>query len=87
MKAIILYHPHSEEARTLEEYAEDYSRRTSQPIHLMSLETREGAATASLYDIVRYPAMMVLDADGHLQKEWQGTELPLMDELSGYLAA
>ena len=87
MKAIILYHPHSAEARTLEEYAQDFKRRTNRVIDLVSLETREGAATASLYDIVRYPALMVLDQSGRLQMGWQGETLPLMDDLTGYLVA
>ena len=87
MKAVILYHPKSAEARTVEDYAKDFKNRTNRVIEMVSLETREGAATASLYDIVRYPALMVLDQSGHLQMGWQGQELPLMDELTGYLAA
>ncbi len=82
---MILYHPHSEQARILEDYAHDFSRRNSKEIELLSLETRDGAATASLYDIVRYPALMVVDGDGQLHKEWQGESLPLMDELAAYL--
>lgn len=89
MKAIVLYHPSSEEARKLEEYAHDFAKRNNVEIEMVSLETRDGAATASLYDIVRYPAMLVVDVDGRLHKEWQGAESlpPLMNELAGYLAA
>lgn len=87
MKAVILYHPNSEHGRTIESYARDFHSRNGKTIDLLSLETREGAATASLYDIVRYPAVMVIDETSRLHKEWQGEELPLMDEVAGYLAA
>jgi hypothetical protein len=87
MKAVILYHPKSEEARKIEEYARDFERRKDKKIELLSLETRDGSSTATIYDIVRYPALMVLDIDGRLQKGWQGDGLPLMDELAAYLVA
>lgn len=87
MKTIVLYHPKSEHGRRVEEYARDFGRRDSHAIELLSLETREGATTASLYDIVRYPAILVVDESGHLHKDWQGSELPLMDEVAGYLVA
>ena len=87
MKAVILYHPNSEHARIIEEYARDFSRTSSQSIKLLSLETRDGAAEATLYDIVSYPALMVTDDTGHLHKVWQGGTMPLMNEVAGYLAA
>lgn len=87
MKIVILYHPNSESARNVESYAHDFEHRSSNKVTLVSLETREGAAQASLYDIVQYPAILVTDDTGHLQKEWQGAELPLMDEVAGYLVA
>jgi hypothetical protein len=87
MKAVILYHPSSEQARTVEDYARDFHQRNSHEIKLLSLETREGAATATLYDIMEYPALLVLDVDGQLSKHWQGAQLPLMDELAGYLSS
>lgn len=85
MKAFFLYHPNSEGSRLIEEYAHDFEGRKNIKLELISLETREGSSTASLYDIVHYPALLVVDADGHLQKGWQGETLPLMDELAAYL--
>jgi hypothetical protein len=87
MKLIILYHPNSEGSRVLEEYAHEIEAEHSYKVDLMSLETRQGAALASLYDVVRYPAMVVVDDLGHPQKDWQGQQLPLKDEVFGYLAA
>lgn len=87
MKALVLYHPSSESGRSIEEYATDFERRKGSKISLLSLETREGAAMATLYDIVRYPALAVVDDEGRVQKLWEGDNMPLMDEVSGYLAA
>lgn len=86
MKICVIYHPRSEHGRLVEEYAQDFNRTYSRPVELLSLETREGAAMASLYDVVRYPAVLALAHDGHLQKMWEGDQLPQMDEVAGYLA-
>lgn len=85
MRACILYHPHSEFSRKVEEYAHDFKRFNNKEIELLSLESMEGARIASLYDIVRYPAVLALREDGQLMKEWQGDNLPLMREVAAYL--
>jgi hypothetical protein len=85
MKVCILYHPESEFSRGIEEFARDFERTRGKKVELMSIETREGAATASLYDIVQYPTVLALSDDGQIQKAWEGPVLPLMDEVSGYL--
>lgn len=87
MRIVALYHPQSETARSVEEFAHDFERRNSHSVELISLETREGADTAKLYDIVEYPAIMVLGDEGQVQKGWLGDKLPLMDEVAGYIAA
>ncbi len=85
---IILYHPQSEYGRIVEDYAHDFEQRgNGHDVDLLSLETPEGAAAAALYDIVRYPAILVVDDTKRLHKEWQGPELPQKDEVAGYLAA
>lgn len=85
MKVSILYHPHSEFSRKVEEYAHDFKRFNNKEIELLSLETREGADMARMYDIVRYPAIIATRDDGQLMKEWQGENLPLMREVAAYL--
>lgn len=87
MKLIALYRPNSDHARKVEEYARDFERQTKHRVLLTSTETREGAATATLYDIVNYPAILILQNDGQLLKEWQGEHLPLMNEVRGYLSS
>jgi hypothetical protein len=85
MKATILYHPNAEFSRTAEDYARDFARFHRTEIELVSLDTREGADLARLYDIVRYPALVVRDEHNSLVKQWQGEKFPLMDEVVSYL--
>lgn len=87
MRALILYHPKDEFEREVSEYQRDFKQSHGHDIKLMSLETRDGAATATLYDATRYPALLVTAEDGQLQKIWQGMPMPLMAELDGYLGA
>lgn len=69
----------------VEEYAHDFERQKGTAIGLVSLETREGADLARLYEIVRYPALLVSRESGELLKHWEGEPLPLMNEVAGYL--
>lgn len=88
MKVVILYRPNSEHGRVVEEYVRDFEARTSvKQLEVLSIDTREGSATASLYDVMQYPAILVIQNDGYLQRSWQGETLPLMDELAAYAAA
>ncbi len=85
MKLFILYHPASEFARLVEEYAHDFERTRGKAIELFSLESPEGAEQARLYDIVQYPALLACRDDGQLLSKWEGEQLPLMNEVAGYL--
>ena len=88
MKVLVLYRPNSEHGRLIEDFIHDYQQR-HQPAHLevLSIDTREGSATATLYDIMQYPAILIVQADGGVQKVWQGDTLPLMDEVAAYAQA
>lgn len=50
----------------------------------ISLDTREGADMARLYDITAYPAILVLRDSGELLQYWSGDQLPLMSEVAAY---
>jgi len=85
MKVLILYRPNSEHERLVEEFIREYqSRHQSDHLEVLSLDTREGSATATLYDVMQYPAILVVQTDGYVQKIWQGDSLPLMDEVAAY---
>ena len=86
VKLLILYRPNSEHETDVESFVRDFQRRyeVGRKLEMVSINTRDGAATASLYDIVAYPAILVLGHDGSLANAWQGMPLPLMDEVAGY---
>jgi hypothetical protein len=88
MKVLVLYRPNSEHGRVIEDFIHDYqSRGGAGALEVLSLDTRDGSAMASLYDVMEYPAIMVLQMDGYVQKIWQGNSLPLIDEVSAYARA
>ena len=86
VKLLILYRPNSEHATEVESFVRDFQQEyaVGSKVELVSLNTRDGAATASLYDVVAYPAILVLANDGSVLNLWQGKPLPLMDEVAGY---
>lgn len=85
MKIMILYRPNSEHGRLVEEYIHDFrSRHGEERMEVLNIDSREGSAMASLYDVVRYPAILVVQDNGYVQRSWQGDELPLMDEVASY---
>jgi hypothetical protein len=85
MKLVILYRPDSEHTRSVEEFVHEFERRVpGRKVEMISLNGREGVAMASLYDVVRYPAILATTDDGRLLQWWQGDQLPLMNEVAAY---
>ena len=81
---VILYHPKSDHARTVEGFAHDFARQVGAGVELISLESRDGAQMATTYGIVRYPAILAMGPTGDLLKSWEGPVMPLMNEISFY---
>jgi len=85
MKVLVLYRPNSEHGRLVEDFIRDFQSRTDTgKLEVLNIDSREGSAMASLYDVMRYPAILVLRTDGYLQKSWEGDTLPLIEEVIGY---
>jgi hypothetical protein len=85
MRMIVLYRPNSEHARTIEEFVREFKMRYhAEYLQMLNVDTRDGIATAALYDIVQYPAIVIIRSDGSVQKIWQGPDLPLIDEVVSY---
>jgi hypothetical protein len=68
----------------VEEFVHEFERVHGIEPSLVSLDTRDGAATASLYDIFQYPAVMVTTDAGELTQLWTGEQLPLMNEVAAF---
>ncbi|HEX8181991.1 MAG TPA: hypothetical protein VF575_00140 [Candidatus Saccharimonadales bacterium] len=86
MKVVILYRPKSEHSTAVESFVHDYQiRHGSARLELVNVDEREGIALARLYDIVSYPAILAMAADGTLLHMWADQQLPLMDEVASYM--
>jgi len=86
MKLVILYRPQSEHASAVQTFVHDFKyQHDASRVELVDADTREGIATASLYDLMSLPAMLALRDDGTVLQVWQGEMLPLMDEVASYL--
>jgi hypothetical protein len=87
MKVLVLYRPNSEFARHVEGFVRDLQSRYNidqQRLEILDFDSREGSATASLYDVLSQPSIVVTGDDGAFIKSWQGSDLPLLDEVAGY---
>jgi hypothetical protein len=85
VKVLILYRPNSEHARAVESFIRDFqTAHTSDKLQVIDVDSREGSATASLYDIMQHPAVLALREDGSILKSWEGETLPLMNEIAYY---
>lgn len=85
MRVIVLYRPSSEHGRDVETFINDFHRQhDATHLEVMNVDSREGSATASLYDVMQYPTILALGNDGSLIKSWEGDTLPLMDEVAYY---
>ena len=89
MKTLMLYRPNSEHGRLVDEFIRNFNQRSDSrhSIELINVDTRAGDATATLYDVMQYPAILVTQNDGALQKSWEGGMLPLVDEVIAYTRA
>jgi hypothetical protein len=86
MRVVVLYRPKSEHYGRVMDYVHDYKRLHPQTsLELVSLDTKDGAETAKLYDVYAYPAILIISNDGHLEQLWQNEQLPLMAEIDAYV--
>jgi hypothetical protein len=86
MKLLVLYQPKSEHARLVEEYLDDFRRvYPDVEIEVLDAESREGVSKCQLYDILEYPALLVINGENSLQNMWLGKMLPQKQEVVAYL--
>ena len=85
MKAIALYIPESDHGAMTENYVNEFKRNYPDlDISLLDAESREGVSLSGLYDILQYPAIIVVDQDMMLHHVWLGRMFPSMGEIKTY---
>jgi len=88
MRLIVLYRPESEFSRVVEEFVANYKRwHEGDRLEILNYDSRDGSATASLYDVMQQPAILAVREDGSILKTWEGATMPLMDEVASYTYA
>lgn len=86
MRAIVYYRKNTDYARDALNFVEELKRRyPDKKIITKDVDTRDGYAEATLYDIVRYPSVVVSSDDGKVMNVWQGDPLPLQNEIISYM--
>jgi hypothetical protein len=85
MKVLVIYRPNSEHGRLVEDFIHEFRRRHEQErLEVLNIDSRDGSATASLYDVMQYPAILVVANNGMIQRSWVGESLPRMDDVFSY---
>jgi hypothetical protein len=69
------------------EWLRDYERRGELEAEVFDPDTREGVGLITAYDLMNFPAILVLTDEGQVIHSWMGTPLPIVDEVRGYLGA
>ena len=87
MKLLVLYRPKSEHSTPVETFVQDlqHQHEIEAKVEMISADTREGATIAALYDVWDFPTLIAVNDNGSVLNMWQGQQLPLMDEVAGYL--
>lgn len=86
MRAICLYKRETDYGREVEEYLTDLNRMGAKiEVEAVDPETYEGESLARAYDVVRYPAILIIADNGMMVESFIGLPLPEMEEVAYYL--
>ncbi len=87
MKVMVVYRPNSEHGRMVSDFLRDLNHMSPSAgkVEEIDVDTREGSAIASLYDVMSYPKVMVVADDGRLIQDWESGTLPLLSDISFYI--
>jgi hypothetical protein len=83
MKVTILYREKSEHRMATENFLRDLEKETTVKAKVLDADSREGVGFAELYGIMAYPAIVVTQDDGQLQRMWADGRLPIPSEVAG----
>lgn len=85
MSINIIYRPNSETSSAAEAYANQFEREFSAQIKLIDQDSKDGIRFSQLYDIMQFPALVVVQEDGALVNMWTDRDKwPTLSELSFY---
>lgn len=82
MRVVCVYKDNQDYTRSVDEWLENFYRRTGHKIEAISPDENPGFCEA--YDIVEYPTIIALGNSGEILSMWRGRELPLINDVSYY---
>ena len=74
MNAFVFYRPKSDHSRAVETYAENVYRQLGRELELIDVDSKKAQSTLKIYDIVQYPALLILGANGSVISLTQGQQ-------------
>lgn len=85
MRIVCVWREHSDYARMMEEWLQEFERRTGQEIESLDPDTPAGESFCRAYDVVEYPTLVAVDGNGGALAMWRGKGLPTFDEVAYWL--
>ncbi len=82
MRVVCVFRDNQDYSRSVNEWLEDFYRRTGKQIETMDPDQNIGFCEA--YDIVEYPTILAIGSNGEVHAMWKGRDLPLINEISYY---
>ena len=84
MKLIVVNKQETEFPREVEDWAREYRSVTGRDVEFVDPETIDGEIFVKTYDLMQYPAILVLRDNGIVSAAWTGLPLPQFDEISSH---
>jgi hypothetical protein len=87
MRLVVVTREERDYAREVREWLHEFEARAVMSAEVVDPDSRDGVGFIGAYDLMNFPAVLVLTDDGRVLHSWQGTPMPPIDEVRGYLAA
>ena len=78
---VIVWKEETDYAREVRDWLHEFSR-TGHEIKSIDPETIEGEIFVTAHDLLQYPVILALDAEGKELQKWAGTPLPQIDNVA-----
>ena len=82
---VVLTKEGTDYARDVATFLRDFSYQTGHQLEVLDPESPAGISFCETYDILRFPTLVAIAADGTLQQQWSGLPLPTISEVSYYV--
>lgn len=87
MRLVVVSREQRDYSREVREWLRAFERRSPEVVpELVDPDSRDGVGFTGAYDLLEFPAVLVLRDDGGVVASWRGTPMPPVDEVRGRLA-